>query len=172
MNFYQKIIAFVVTASFAVMSVAFYGCSKPVENSNSESEESAMSITSPSNNSYTEYKNSYCTFYFPAKYTSIIKTEENDNQVNFIAELKGIKQILFTIYFNKDKGYELGTLKTDKGEIKISIENPKLQEEKSWTENDYDLLNEMRDSVNTLLDKLWENENFTPSKAPVTDSGK
>lgn len=152
------------------LTVALSGCSKATEKEDPKTEnisatESSLNRsepTFPSDIKLTEYPNNYCSLYYPSEYKDIVSTEEKDKSVLFYAKIKGIKKLLFTVYFDSNAGHRLGTLKTKDGDVSVSIENPQATEEKKWTKKETAQFEKMQEEVNSLLDALWAEEGFTP----------
>lgn len=150
-------------------SVPSENTSTDVQNETSPAEQETTSITigSPDDSREAiEISTKYGTLLYPKEWESNLRTEivdKDEYKVEFYGTVEGKKeQHLFDLFFNGEKGYNLGTLTTEAGEaVQINIESYDFELDDSWTEDEKFTLYAMQEDINYTIGMLSENGNFT-----------
>lgn len=130
-------------------------------------ENSSLTIGSPDDSREAiEIATKYGTLLYPLEWEKNLRTEVVDKEeykVEFYGTVEGKKeQHLFDLFFNGEKGYNLGTLTTEAGEaVQINIESYDFELDDSWTEDEKFTLYAMQEDINYTIGMLSENGNFT-----------
>ncbi|MBR4022182.1 MAG: hypothetical protein IKI94_06240 [Ruminococcus sp.] len=132
-----------------------------------EQEITSITIGSPDDSREAiEIATKYGTLLYPLEWEKNLRTEVVDKEeykVEFYGTVEGKKeQHLFDLFFNGEKGYNLGTLITEAGEaVQINIESYDFELDDSWTEDEKFTLYAMQEDINYTIGMLSENGNFT-----------
>ena len=130
-------------------------------------ENSSLTVGSPDDSREAiEIATKYGTLLYPLEWEKNLRTEVVDKEeykVEFYGTVEGKKeQHLFDLFFNGEKGYNLGTLTTEAGEaVQINIESYDFELDDSWTEDEKFTLYAMQEDINYTIGMLLENGNFT-----------
>lgn len=130
-------------------------------------ENSSLTVGSPDDSREAiEISTKYGTLLYPLEWEKNLRTEivdKDEYKVEFYGTVEGKKeQHLFDLFFNGEKGYNLGTLTTEAGEaVQINIESYDFELDDSWTEDEKFTLYAMQEDINYTIGMLSENGNFT-----------
>jgi len=90
------------------------------------------------------------------------ENKEEPEKVEFMYTGNDEEVVLFTVYYNQDKGIPLGQYKDTK--TTVSVELSDLEEIKDWDQEKQDLVCEMQEGVNDMIAGLHEDDNFVPAE--------
>ncbi|MBR6647227.1 MAG: hypothetical protein IKL09_06910 [Clostridia bacterium] len=130
-------------------------------------ENSSLTVGSPDDSREAiEISTKYGTLLYPLEWEKNLRTEivdKDEYKVEFYGTVEGKKeQHLFDLFYNGEKGYNLGTLTTETGEaVQINIESYDFELDDSWTEDEKFTLYAMQEDINYTIGMLLENGNFT-----------
>lgn len=112
-----------------------------------------------------EVETNYCKLFYPCKWEEDMRIETSDSKVEFCGEIDGKENIhLFDVVFGEKVGFELGTLKTNGGNVSISIVSYELQFDDTWNEEEKNRMYAMQEDVNVIIQELGKNSDFEMKK--------
>lgn len=114
-----------------------------------------------------QVKTPFCTLYFPGQWADGLETkvteEEWNTAVDFSAAIDGEKIRLFTLHFGGAAGDPVGIWEDAEGVMMdITMEIHELELEDRWTAEQTDHICAMQEALNYVLEKLAEEDGFTP----------
>ena len=122
-------------------------CNNGAKNASADLATPAESISSYSVNT------DYAALTLPYKYLDVVKVEAEGDCVRLTAD----NQQLFDLYFNSDQGTVLGTFRSDKGEVQLSMVPYEAPADSVYVAMQDDCLNE-------ILKGLQADYSFAPKK--------
>lgn len=104
----------------------------------------------------------YATLSYPVAFEEVIQVSTTNygqaDALEFAGDVFGTVVPLYTLWFNGDAGLPVGTLITEAGEIKITVE---IHPAPDMTASELETFYAAQETVNQVLFSLAENEGFT-----------
>ena len=153
----SKLKLFFITLSLLTITFNICGCS--TEN-DSESRVSVSDTTLSDNDDF-DIKTDRINIKYPTQWEEYLLVEENDDSVDFIAEINGKKELVFTMHFNKSGELYFGSLSENGTDTAISFSFNNFEDlDSSWNDEEKNILYSMQEDVNYIMDSIRSKDNF------------
>lgn len=99
----------------------------------------------------------------PLKDAEIKDTSSSDSySKSFYTTVQGKQVLLYELVIgNDEEGYFLGTLPDENGDRKnVCVKISPIDKDPSWTDEEYQKVNEMQSTVNDLMSEIYDSEGF------------
>ena len=115
----------------------------------------------------------YCILNYPeglADHLLIIKTSERPYVLEFYAVMEGKQELrLFDLSFGEGSGGNMGTVKTQEGEVPLNVMIYQLSTDDTWSEAEITTAYAMQDMVNELLEQMQPKAEEKQDPPPVVN---